>query len=103
MVEVGATARIAGGVIAGNRVSFVEPMYPESAKERHESGSVILRAVIGRDGHVHSLRPTNAADADFVIAAIAAVRQWTYRPYLLNGEPTEVDTTITVNFALNQY
>jgi protein TonB len=43
----------------------------------------------------------SATYPDFVIAAIAAVRQWVYRPYLLNGEPTEVDTTITVNFALN--
>jgi TonB family protein len=101
MVQVGVAARLAGGVIAGNRVSFVEPMYPESAKENHESGTVILHAIIGRDGHVHSLRPVNASDPDFVIAAIAAVRQWTYKPYLLNGEPTEVDTTITVNFALN--
>jgi TonB family protein len=103
MVQVGATARIAGGVLAGNRVSFVEPVYPQSAKENHETGTVILRAVIGRDGHVHSLRPTNTTDPDFVIAAIAAVRQWTYKPYLLNGEPTEVNTTITVNFALNPY
>lgn len=103
MVQVGATARVAAGVITGNRISFVEPVYPENAKEHHETGTVILRAIIGRDGHVHSLRPTNAADADFVISAIAAVRQWKYRPYLLNGEPTEVDTTITVNFAMNPY
>lgn len=101
MVQVGATARISGSVIKGNRVSFVEPLYPEGAKERHESGTVILHAIIGRDGHVHSLRPVGATDPDFVVAAIAAVRQWTYKPYLLNGEPVEVDTTITVNFALN--
>jgi TonB family protein len=101
MVQVGATVRASGGVMAGNIVSKVQPFYPEGAKERHESGTVILHAIIGRDGHVHSLRPVNASDPDFVIAAIAAVRQWTYKPYLLNGEPTEVDTTITVNFALN--
>jgi len=101
MVQAGTAARIAGGVIAGSRISFVEPIYPDSAKIAHQSGSVILHAIIGRDGRIHSLRPTNATYPDFVIAAIAAVRQWVYRPYLLNGEPTEVDTTITVNFALN--
>jgi Gram-negative bacterial TonB protein C-terminal len=102
MVEVGPDARIPAGVISGHRISFVEPVYPEGAKIRHASGTVLLHAIIGRDGHVRSLRPMNAADADFVISAIAAVRQWVYSPYLLNGEPTEVDTTITVNFALSE-
>ena len=101
MIEVGANARISGSVIAGSRLSFVQPMYPEIAKMKHESGRVILRATIGRDGRIHSLRPMSATNPDFVIAAIAAVRLWKYRPYLLNGEPTEVDTTITVNFELN--
>lgn len=104
MAEAGATARISGGVIAGNRVSFVEPVYPTSAKQYHETGTVVLHAIIGRDGHVHSLRPMSVpANADFVVSAIIAVRQWTYRPYLLNGVPTEVDTTITVNYALNPF
>jgi len=101
MVQKGTTARIAGGVIAGSRLSFVEPVYPQSAKMAHQSGTVVLHAIIGPDGHIHSLRPMSATYPDFVFAAIAAVRQWVYRPYLLNGEPTEVDTTITVNFALN--
>jgi protein TonB len=101
MKPLGGEARILGGVIAGNRVSFTQPVYPESAKANHQSGTVILRAIIGRDGHVHSLRPANTADPDFVIAAIAAVRRWTYKPYLLNGVPTEVHSMITVNFALN--
>jgi TonB family protein len=101
MVQAGATVRMSGSVIAGNRIGVAQPFYPESAKERHETGTVILHAIIGRDGHVHSLRPVNAMDPDFVISAIAAVRQWTYKPFLLNGEPTEVDTIITVNFTLN--
>jgi hypothetical protein len=88
MVQEGTEARISGSVIAGNRVSFVAPLYPDSAKIAHESGKVVLRAIIGRDGHIHSLRPTSATDPDFVIAAITAVRQWVYKPYLLNGEPT---------------
>jgi protein TonB len=102
MVKVGGTARVAGGVIAGDRVSYVAPIYPDIAKMRGASGIVILQAIIGRDGHIHSLRPINDADADFVIAAITAVHQWTYKPYLLNGQPTDVDTTITLNFALRR-
>ena len=93
---------LSGGVMAGNRMAFTQPAYPEGAKQRHESGTVILHAVIGRDGLIRRLRPANAADPEFVVAAIAAVRHWAYKPYLLNGEPTEVDTTITVNFAVTR-
>lgn len=97
----GGEARLSGGVIAGNRISFTQPLYPEGAKQRHESGTVVLRAIISRTGHVRLLRPVSATNPEFVVAAIAAVRRWVYKPYLLNGEPTEVDTTITVNFAIN--
>lgn len=100
MKPLGGYARMSGSVVAGNRIAFVQPAYPEGAKQRHESGTVILHALIGRDGHIHRLSPANAADPEFVIAAIAAVRHWAYKPYLLNGEPTEVDTTIKVNFEL---
>jgi TonB family protein len=92
--------RVASGVVTGQRLTLVQPVYPSSAKQRHISGTVVLRAVIGRDGHVHALHPQSSPDTDLTIAAIAAVRQWTYKPYLLNGEPTEVETTITVNFNL---
>jgi TonB family protein len=94
-------ARVSGGVVAGNLVKKVQPVYPESAKINRVSGAVVLRAIIGPDGRVHSLRPVTAPDPDLALAAIYAVRQWTYKPYLLNGEPTSVDTTITVNFAMN--
>jgi TonB family protein len=95
------TAAIAGGVMAGAILHKAQPVYPEYARANHITGSVVMRAVIGTDGHIHALRPVSAPDPDLAVAAIAAVRQWTYRPYLLNGEPTEVDTTITVNFSLN--
>lgn len=57
-----------------------------------------MHAIIGRDGHIRSLRLISAADPSLAVSAIAAVRRWTYQPYVLNGTPTEVDTTITVNF-----
>jgi TonB family protein len=93
--------RLSGGVIAGHRVKFVLPEYPELAKMRHASGSVLLHAIIGKDGSVERLVPIARTDPMFTDAAIRSVKQWKYSPYLLNGEPTEVDTTITVNFALN--
>jgi TonB family protein len=90
---------VSSGVMAGMKTSGVNPHYPETSRMNHVSGSVILRARIGRDGHIHSLRVISTPAADLAIASLAAVRQWTYKPYLLNGEPVDVDTHITVNFA----
>lgn len=92
-------ARIGAGVMAGAILSKPQPVYPQSAKTNHVQGTVVLRAMIGIDGHIHSLHIVSTPDSDLAIAAVAAVRKWTYRPYILNGLPTEVDTTITVNFA----
>lgn len=89
---------VASGVIAGSIIEKVPPIYPEGARQRHVSGTVLLHAIIGRDGRVHSLRFLKVPDSELAMAAVAAVRKWRYKPYLLNGEPTEVDTTITVNF-----
>jgi TonB family protein len=93
--------RIAGGVIAGARTLFVQPVYPAAAKAAHMSGTVVMRAVITKDGSIGRLTVASSTNGMFDDAAIDAVRQWRYRPYLLNGEPTEVDTTITVNFAMS--
>lgn len=95
-----ATTIIAGGVIAGQILKKAIPVYPESAKGNRVSGTVVLHAIIGRDGHVYALRPVSSPDPDLSLSAIDAVRKWTYKPYLLNGEPTEIDTTITVNYNL---
>jgi len=63
---------------------------------------VVLHAVIAKDGTMKSLAVVSGPQ-ELQMSAMDAVRQWTYRPYLLNGEPTEVDTTITVNYNLNGY
>jgi TonB family protein len=94
-------ALISSGIIAGNKIAGPTPVYPESAKQSHIGGTVVLRAIIGRDGHIHSLQPKASPDPDLTVAAMEAVRRWTYKPYLLNCDPVEVDTTITVNFNLN--
>ena len=92
---------IAGGVIAGERLTFVEPVYPPDAKAAKLSGAVVLHAIIGKDGKIESLTVASSTNPVFDSSAIGGVKQWTYKPYLLNGDPTEVDTTITVNYSLN--
>jgi protein TonB len=93
--------RISGGVVAGNRTAYVEPQYPPIAKIAHLSGTVVLRAIISKTGAVVNLEVSSSTNPMFNNAAMDAVKQWKYKPYLLNNEPTDVDTTITVNFALN--
>ncbi|WP_263383671.1 energy transducer TonB [Granulicella arctica] len=93
------TPSIAGSVIAGNNLKKVTPFYPARAKLNHVSGTVTLGALIGRDGRVHRLKIISTPDADLAIASLVAVRQWTYKPYVLNGQRVSVDTTIKVNFS----
>jgi len=95
------TARVASGVIAGLKIGGPQPTYPQDAKQAHISGTVILHAIIGQDGHVYDLTPVSSPSASLTYSAVAAVRSWTYRPYILNGEPTEVETTITVNYKIS--
>jgi TonB family protein len=95
--------KVGSGVIAGQRLSSTPPHYPEGARARHATGTVVMRALISRDGHIYRLRLVSVPDPELAIAALAAVRQWTYKPYLLNGEPVTVDTTITVNFAISNH
>ena len=85
--------------IAGNRDKFVEPIYPPDAKAAGIQGSVVLDAIIGKDGMISSLKLVSGPP-ELTQAAWEAVKQWTYKPYLLNGDPIAVETTITVTFAL---
>ena len=74
------------------------PVYPAAAKSKHMDGAVVMHAVIGRDGHVQVLQLKSAEDPDLALSALYTVRQWTYKPFLTNGKPVDVDTTITVRF-----
>jgi TonB family protein len=100
--ESGQVPHIVAGVMAGNRTTFVAPVYPEDAKKAKLSGTVVLRAIIGKNGKMQSLQVLSSTNPTFNNSALEAVQHWTYRPYLLNGNPTAVDTTITVNYALNK-
>lgn len=89
---------ISSGVVAGNKLSGANPIYPAIAKAAHVSGAVVLHAVISKTGAIQSLSVLSGPDM-LRANAVSAVQDWRYKPYLLNGEPTEVDTTITVNFS----
>jgi len=91
--------RVSGAVMAGNILNKVNPVYPQAAKDAKISGTVVLSAVIGKDGTVEHLTVVSGPE-DLQKSALEAVRQWTYKPYLLNGNPIEVDTTITVSYSL---
>ncbi len=77
----------------------VEPLYPTIARQIHLSGTVELRAIIAKDGGVIDLEVVSG-NPILVRAAVDAVRQWRYRPTLLNKQPVEVQTFITVKFVL---
>jgi protein TonB len=90
---------VSSGVVSGLLVHKVQPAYPPLAKQARISGSVILQAVIGKDGSIQNLKAVSGHPM-LIQSALDAVRQWKYKPYILNGEPVEVDTQVTVNFTL---
>jgi protein TonB len=93
--------KVSSGVAAGLLVpgSDVKPAYPPLAKQARISGAVILQAVIGKDGSVQNLRAVSGHPM-LIQNALDAVRRWKYKPYLLNGEPVEIELQVTVNFTL---
>ena len=91
--------RVSSGVSQGLLEKKIAPEYPPDARDARIQGAVVLRAVIDKEGNVSTLELVSGHPA-LAPAAIEAVRQWKYRPYLLNGQAIEVDTTIQVNFAL---
>src|SRR5207237_758527 len=93
--------RIGGNLEAAKVLTKVQPVYPESAKAAGSQGTVVLHAVVGMDGKPLFLQVLNSQiDPELARAAVEAVSQWRYQPTLLNDEPVEVDTTITVHFTL---
>lgn len=86
-------------MMEGNLIRRVQPEYPALAKNAHVQGRVVLSAVIGKEGTIEKVQALTGHPL-LVQAAVEAVRQWRYRPYVLNDEPVEVETQITVNFFL---
>jgi TonB family protein len=95
--------RVGGNVQAVKLVSKVEPAYPPACKTEGIEGSVVVQAVISKEGDVIKLEVLNQlVDPRLVEAAVEAVKQWKYQPTLLNGAPIEVVTQIDVNFILQK-
>jgi protein TonB len=90
---------ISSGVMAGNRLSGAAPQYPAIARVAGVQGTVVLGATISRSGTIDNLHVVSGPPL-LISAAMQAVRTWRYRPYLLNGEPVAVETTVYVNFRL---
>jgi periplasmic protein TonB len=93
--------RVASRVAAANLIHDVAPIYPPEAGRARIEGTVVLLAVIGKDGTVQDVRVQSGPPL-LAQAAMEAVKQWRYRPYLLNGEPVEVDSQITITFNLSR-
>ncbi len=93
-------APIDGKVANGMLIKKPRPIYPQDAKDARVSGEVVLGATIGVDGAVHELHVIEAPWPSLVASAVWAVSHWQYKPYLLNGQPVEVETTITVTYSI---
>src|SRR6195256_591216 len=92
--------RVSQGVSAGLLVRKVNPNYPPLARQARIQGQVLLQAEISKDGSIQNLRLISGHPM-LAPAAIEAVKQWKYKPYILNGGPVEVETQIQVNFTLS--
>lgn len=89
--------KVSGGVIQGMAISQPQPVYPPIAKAAHVQGVVVLHAIISKQGTIESLNVLSGP-AMLQGAAVDAVSKWRFTPYMMNGEPTEVESTINVNF-----
>jgi len=92
--------RVSQGVSQGLLIHKVQPQYPPLARQARIQGVVVLQAEIGKDGSIQNLRVVSGHPM-LTTAALEAVKEWRYKPYYLNGEPVEVETTINVNFTLS--
>jgi periplasmic protein TonB len=92
--------RVSSGVVTGLKVRDMKPVYPPLARQARIQGVVVLQALISKDGSIENLQLVSGHPM-LAPAAIEAVKQWKYKPYLLNGEPVEVETTVQVNFTLS--
>jgi protein TonB len=92
--------RVSSGVSTGLLIKRVQPNYPPLARQARIQGQVVLQAEISKEGAIQNLQLISGHPM-LAPAAIEAVKQWRYKPYLLNGEPVAVDTQVVVNFTLS--
>jgi TonB family protein len=92
-----ARIRVGGNVAAAQLIHLVQPIYPLAAKRDHVQGTVVLHAIIGKDGKIAHLEYLGGP-LELKQSAMDAVQRWVYKPTLLEGSPVEVDTTVSVIF-----
>jgi TonB family protein len=97
--EIARRVQVPSGVMIGLLIHRVRPLYPPAAKLNKVEGKVVLRAVINTEGKVTEASPMSGPQ-ELIGAAVEAVKEWEYRPYISQGQPVQVDTQIVVNFAL---
>jgi protein TonB len=93
-------AQVGSNIAVGTLVNKVAPIYPGTAKAAREQGTVLLGATVGTDGKVHDLEVICSPSKLLDDSALEAVSHWEYKPYTVDGKPVEVETTISVIFAL---
>ena len=93
------TLNVSQGISRGLLVKQVQPTYPPDAMRLNVEGQVQLMATLSKTGDISAVKILSG-DLRLAHAAVAAVKQWKYKPYLLNGEPVEIQTQVTVNFKL---
>jgi periplasmic protein TonB len=93
------TMSISQGVSQGLLVKKVQPPYPQNAMTMHIEGAVQLLATISKTGDISAVKVLSG-EPQLARAAADAVKQWKYKPYLLNGSPVEIQTQVTINFKL---
>jgi TonB family protein len=94
--------RVGGDVQAGNLVYHPSPAYPSEARAKGIEGAVVLSGVISKDGQLRALRIISSSNSLLETSTIETIQNWTYKPTLLNREPVETLTTITLNFTLGR-
>ncbi len=99
--QVRGPVRVSGLVVEGMLIEKTMPVYPAIARASGTQGTVVLQATISRNGTIENLRVVSGP-AMLQQAALDAVKRWRYRPYLLSGEPVEVETTVNVVFKLQE-
>ena len=91
--------RLASGVLNRNALHKVPPIYPDGARLGHIQGTVALHILLDQNGKIEELQPVSGP-RELQEAALDAVRQWTYKPYILNGNPVPVESLVMINFNL---
>ena len=91
-----------GNVEQANLITKIQPVYPKAAKAARIQGSVLLEMVVSKEGEPLDIRVVSSPNDDLTQSAMEAVRQWRYKPVLLNGNPVEVVTDVVVNYTLSK-